>query len=253
MNGTNQLSCTLVVPCHNERERLDLDAFRVAEQEFPWLRLLFVDDGSTDGTAEALHGFRVLHLDKRQGKAGAVRAGILAALQEIGSNALVGFLDADLATPIEDFARLCLELNESPELDAVFGSRWRHLGGAIARQPMRALSGAAMAASIRWVTKLPVHDSQCGAKVFRANAARTLFRDPFTSPWLFDVELLFRMPTGMHAEEFPLRYWEERAGSKLRLLDMAMAPLELLKLAWRYTRKPSLEAERNRCNACIDC
>ena len=71
MNGTNQLSCTLVVPCHNERERLDLEAFRVAEQEFPWLRLLFVDDGSTDGTAEVLQGFRVSQLDKRQGKAGA--------------------------------------------------------------------------------------------------------------------------------------------------------------------------------------
>ena len=72
MNGTNQLSCTLVVPCHNERERLDLEAFRVAEQEFPWLRLLFVDDGSTDGTAEVLQGFRVSQLNKRQGKAGAL-------------------------------------------------------------------------------------------------------------------------------------------------------------------------------------
>lgn len=155
MNGTESLSCTLVVPCHNERERLDPEAFRAAERGFPWLRLLFVDDGSTDGTAELLQGFRVLRLDRRQGKAGAVRAGILEALPSSRPGDLVGFLDADLATPLADVAGLCLALAGRPGVAAAFGSRWRHLGGAI-----------------RLATGLPVYDSQCGAKVFRAEAAR---------------------------------------------------------------------------------
>lgn len=253
MNGTESLSCTLVVPCHNERERLNPEAFRAAERGFPWLRLLFVDDGSTDGTAELLRGFRVLRLGRRQGKAGAVRAGILAALSSSRPGDLVGFLDADLATPLADVAGLCLALAGRPGVAAAFGSRWRHLGGAIERRPLRALSGAAMAAAIRWATGLPVHDSQCGAKVFRAEAARALFRAPFRDPWLFDVELLFRLPPGMRAEEFPLRHWEERAGSKLGLLDMALAPFGLIRLAWHYSRKPAPEAERKRCDACVDC
>lgn len=172
MNGTESLSCTLVVPCHNERERLDPEAFRAAERGFPWLRLLFVADGSTDGTAELLQGFRVLRLDRRQGKAGTVRAGILEALSSSRPGGLVGFLDADLATPLADVAGLCLALAGRPGVAAAFGSRWRHLGGAIKRRPLRALSGAAMATAIRLATGLPVYDSQCGAKVFRAEAAR---------------------------------------------------------------------------------
>ena len=236
MNGTESLSCTLVVPCHNERERLNPETFRAAERGFPWLRLLFVDDGSTDGTAELLRGFRVLRLGRRQGKAGAVRAGILEALPSSRPGDLVGFLDADLATPLADVAGLCLALAGRPGVAAAFGSRWRHLGGAI-----------------RWATRLPVHDSQCGAKVFRAEAARALFRAQFRDPWLFDVELLFRLPPGMRAEEFPLRHWEERAGSKLGLLDMALAPFGLIRLAWHYSRKPAPEAERRRCDACVDC
>ena len=39
----------LVVPCHNEAKRLDVDAFVRAAEEWPWISFCFVDDGSTVG------------------------------------------------------------------------------------------------------------------------------------------------------------------------------------------------------------
>lgn len=238
MNKEKEPRCVIVVPCHNEARRLRPDVFRAFARKNPSFGLLFVDDGSTDGTAEALRGFRVLRLGRCLGKAGAVRAGVLEALGWADAPAFVGFLDADLATPLEDFARLCGVLAAAPAgVGMVMGSRWQRLGSDVRRAPLRALTGGLMAAWVRLVTGLPVHDSQCGAKVFRAGVARMLFAEPFRSRWLFDVELLLRLPCGVGAVEWPLTRWRECPGSKLGLGAMVRAPLALLALAWYYSRR----------------
>jgi dolichyl-phosphate beta-glucosyltransferase len=42
----------VVIPCYNERRRLDTIQFAKAVASHEWLAFLFVDDGSTDGTAQ---------------------------------------------------------------------------------------------------------------------------------------------------------------------------------------------------------
>ena len=55
-------------------------------------------------------------------------------------------------------------------------------------------AGARMKGLVRCVLRAPVYDTQCGAKIFRRDLARQIFAAPFLSRWLFDVELLRRIP-----------------------------------------------------------
>ena len=94
------------------------------------------------------------------------------------------------------------------------------------------------------ILKLPVHDSQCGAKVLRAQVVELLFADPFVSPWLFDVELLARLRNHLGRDavlravvEVPLQAWREVGGSKMSAAHMAAVPLGLLRIARRYNSR----------------
>jgi glycosyltransferase involved in cell wall biosynthesis len=115
---------TLVVPCFNEAPRLELPRFEAFFDAK--LDLLFVDDGSTDGTRALLEDFahhsagraRVLALEKNSGKGEAVRRGLLEAIS--GRARAVGYLDADLATPPEEMLRVWAGLAGA---DVVLGSR----------------------------------------------------------------------------------------------------------------------------------
>lgn len=228
---------TLVIPCHNEAQRLRPRAFRAFLASRRGASLLFVDDGSDDGTAERLNGFDVLRLGRNRGKAEAVRAGVLHCLTRPSPPDYIGFWDADLATPLSEVGRLLGALEGDPGLTLALGSRWVRLGGGVRRSPLRAAGGRLTAALARWATGMPAHDTQCGAKLFRAAAARTLFGEPFASRWLFDVELLLRLPGGAaRAEEVPLRRWSEVAGSRLTPWAALRSLLGLAHLAW-YTRR----------------
>lgn len=230
--------CTVVVPCFNEERRLNRDAF--TELVNAGAVVLFVDDGSTDGTAKVLAELaaaepmmRVQTLPRNRGKAEAVRAGLLTA---IGTGATeVAYLDADLATPCSEMVRLIEVLRSRAEVDAVLGSRVLLLGRDIRRSPMRHYTGRVFATFAAWAVDVPVYDTQCGAKVFRVDERlqRALER-PFRSRWAFDVELLRRLlhpaPDAARAVviEEPLLQWHDAPGSKLSVGSMIRATLDVV-------------------------
>src|SRR5687768_15317394 len=98
----------LVIPCYNEEHRLPVDELRRFRSEDARVEMLFVNDGSRDGTLRLLQSlaaedpsrFSVLDLERNSGKAEAVRRGILAAMEHRPD--FVGFWDADLATPLSE-------------------------------------------------------------------------------------------------------------------------------------------------------
>lgn len=136
----------LVIPCYNEAARLRPERFRAFLSAHPEVSLLFVDDGSTDGTAEALRGFEVLRLARNRGKGEAVRQGVLHCLSSGRAPDYIGFLDADLAVNPCEATRLTEALEEEPAAWMACASRWRRLGAEIRRKPLRAALGRLMAA-----------------------------------------------------------------------------------------------------------
>jgi len=240
----------LVIPCFNEEQRLrgDLIAGFLASRD--GVRVCFVDDGSSDGTLKLLEGLRarqpdrmlVCHLERNSGKAEAVRQGILR-LSASQPPSFIGYWDADLSTPLSELDRLLGALETGPEQRLAMGSRVKRLGSRVERNEMRHYLGRVFSTLASRLLDLPVYDSQCGAKVFRADVAAALFAEPFVTRWLFDIELLARLRNQIGREgvlrsvtEVPLLEWREVGGSKLRLAHMIRVPIELLRVRARYNR-----------------
>jgi len=232
----------VVVPCFNEERRLRDDDF-VALVRDGEVRLLFVDDGSTDATASRVRamseraGGRIalLQLPTNRGKGEAVRAGLLHALT--ASPVAVGYIDADLSTPPEEILRLQQAL-ERPGVSVVMGARIRLLGTRIEREATRHYLGRVFATVASLILRLPVYDTQCGAKFFRVGEPlRRALAEPFRSRWAFDVELIGRLLTGSPALssaeflEVPLARWTDVSGSRLGSTQMMGAAMDLVAIA----------------------
>jgi glycosyltransferase involved in cell wall biosynthesis len=246
MNGT-----VIVIPCYNEARRLRVAEFVAYAAEFPDTTLLFVDDGSRDNTWEVLENLRKaagpsVHLLRKMpngGKAEAVRAGMNHALDQLAPE-IVGFWDADLATPLNAIHDLRCVLLRQPSIEMVFGARVRLLGRRIERRPVRHYLGRLFATVVSNLLRLPIYDTQCGAKLFRANASlRDVLRDPFVSRWVFDVEMIARFirlaggdsnQVASRIYEFPLHVWEDVAGSKVKPTDFFKAFGDVLRIRRRY-------------------
>jgi len=239
----------LIVPCHNEASRLDPAAFLGFASRHPDVRLVFVDDGSSDGTGAILERMRAsapdvvrtVALSPRRGKAEAVRVGMLAGLEQ--HPRLVGFFDADLATPLAAIDDFLTVLRLRPAVEFVLGSRVMLMGRDVRRKTTRHYLGRAFATAASHALDLPVYDTQCGAKILRVTAGTaSLLATPFRSSWAFDVELIaryLRLPVmpGEPARrdrlyELVLPAWHDKAGSKLRWHDFARALVDVVQI-WR--------------------
>jgi dolichyl-phosphate beta-glucosyltransferase len=214
---------SIVVPAYNEAARLGrslgemvsfLEAYQTAE-------LLIVDDGSSDGTADAAERYlsehcrfdwRVLRVAVNRGKGHAVRQGLLAARAPVAL-----FSDADLSTPITELPKL-VDLIYDGQCDLAFGSRALDRRLVETRQPFyRDRAGRVFNATLRLATGLPFHDTQCGFKAFGMAVCRRILEAATVDGFGFDVELLFvAHRAGLRLQEVPVR-WRHEEGSKVRL------------------------------------
>jgi dolichyl-phosphate beta-glucosyltransferase len=238
-------STVVVIPCFNEASRLNADAFRRALDTQPNLRFVMVNDGSTDRTLEVITNFAsnfpdrvfVLNLEHNQGKAEAVRRGVLRAA-ELDPD-LIGYWDADLATPLDAIGQFVAALDGSNLLLAM-GARVRMLGRKIDRSAVRHVIGRCFATLASHILDLPVYDTQCGAKLFRWNPVmQRVFDRAFQLNWCFDVEILARL-RGLESQglcdvrrqcvEVALDVWIDAAGSKLGARQVPQVLAEFARL-----------------------
>ena len=180
----------------------------------------------------------MLSLPRNVGKAEAIRRGLGCSI-DAGAE-VIGYYDADLATPPEELLRLLALLESRPDLAFVLAARVRLLGRRIERRTLRHYLGRVLASIASIILRIPVYDTQCGAKVFRVTpAVREAISVPFRSSWVFDVELIGRLLRGTSViepvsiaafEEMPLREWRDVSGSKVGFVDMLRALVDLLML-----------------------
>jgi len=143
--------------------------------------------------------------------------------------------------------RVARLLDERPEREMVFGARIKLLGRRVERKVARHYFGRVFATVVSLMLRLPIYDTQCGAKLFRVTPdLKTLFDTPFLSRWVFDVEIIARL-TAAHgwdgprsAEnviyEYPLTQWVDVHGSKLRAIDFVKAIYDLSRIYLAYLR-----------------
>ena len=195
-------SLSLIIPAYNEAGRIAatlseaVGYLRAQPYEY---ELILVDDGSTDGTADAARQFVVDHPDVRllsiphAGKAVAIRAGMRAARSD-----QIAFSDADLATPLSYLEELRAAI--AGGCDIAIGSR-EGIGARRLGEPLyRHVMGRVFNLLVRILVLPGIQDTQCGFKLFTRHAAALLLDrarlytngSRVTGPRVtaFDVELL---------------------------------------------------------------
>jgi dolichyl-phosphate beta-glucosyltransferase len=230
-------SVCLVVPCFNECARLGVEQLRLLAAQDD-VSVVLVDDGSTDGTLDLLRSIQrdtpsvtVVAVGRNVGKGEAVRAGLTSSAAQ--HSAWVGYLDADLSTPVSEIVRLVGIARARTGVDVIMGSRVALLGRDVQRSAFRHYTGRVFATFASIVLRKPVYDTQCGAKLFRRTEAfARSVEAPFHSRWAFDVELLGRLDrAGVPAAAFweePLLEWHDVSGSRRTLRASLRASADLL-------------------------
>jgi glycosyltransferase involved in cell wall biosynthesis len=237
-------SC-IIIPCFNEASRLDLEAYKTFQKQNNAFDLLFVNDGSTDSTLSTINNLKkelpntsVLDLKTNIGKAEAVRQAVL---QQEDKYKYLGYLDADLSTPLSEIARL-LEIAKTENKSFILGSRIKVLGASIKRKFYRHFFGRLVATFIdSLVLNLEIYDTQCGAKIINYDLAKVIFKDAFKTKWLFDVELLARTKKEFgkpycenNILEIPLNQWHDTEDTRISFFDFLKTPFSLLKIYSNY-------------------
>lgn len=225
---TESIYLSIIVPAFREEQRLlptlqKIEAYRRIK---PWKsEVLIIDDCSPDGTsrvAEAFMagktGYRLLRNERNLGKGGSVRRGMLEAEGRFRL-----FTDADLSTPIEDVDSFFpfLEGAGGMRYDGVIASRRVEGAKLEQRQPIyRELSGRIFSILVRLLAVPGFFDTQCGFKIFTAEAAQQIFPRQTILGFGFDVEILFIAirVLAYKVKEAPVR-WMDSPATTVRLFQ----------------------------------
>lgn len=249
-----QKTC-IIIPCFNEEKRLPVEDFKAYININPQVYFLFVNDGSDDQTQDVLlkvqehcmKRCKVLQLQKNAGKAEAVRQGVNAAFSW-DDFIHIGYFDADLATPLSQIDYILNQANDKKMYHLLTGARVARLGSKVKRKAMRHIVGRAFATFISLMLRMPIYDSQCGAKLLSAGLARKVFEEKFITKWLFDVEVFARAIYHLGRKtvietslEVPLEEWIEKGGSKIKTSYFLQVPYDLLAIYFFYRRMKKKE------------
>ncbi len=241
-----KMRLSIVIPAFNEEHRLGhmLDAY------VPYVRarhpgdteLIVVVNGSVDGTESLARRYasqeaavRVVVEPRPIGKGGAVMLGV-----DHARGDWIGFVDADGATPPEAFQLLLDAAAADGAAGIWIANRWDPRSRIRPQPWTRRAASRMFNALVRALFRIPVADTQCGAKLLRRDVAAAVRPKIGVTRWAFDVDLLFQVRrAGFAIREVPT-IWSDQPGSRVRLvrasLEMfvALVRLRLLYSPFRW-------------------
>jgi dolichyl-phosphate beta-glucosyltransferase len=233
---------SIVIPAYNEEKRIPktLEAIDdyLRKQSYDY-EILVVNDGSKDGTAEAVRGMEAVIQNLKlvdnkinQGKGAVVRQGILEAQGEYRL-----FTDADNSTSVNQIEKMWPEFEAGYSI--VIGSR--DVKGAVLDPPQPFLRNAILGEGFKLYRKIiiglwKIQDTQCGFKCFKASAAEKIFPRCKINRFAFDPEILaVAKKLGFKIKEIPI-YWKNDLESTVKASSMVKMAIDLLKIKWNLIK-----------------
>ncbi|MDE7355823.1 MAG: glycosyltransferase [Rikenellaceae bacterium] len=230
MNKTSEYDFTIVVPLYNEvdnMERLEVELSRYISSASLAACVLFVNDGSTDGSLECVRAicdrnahFYYLSFESNRGLSAAIKAGI-----DFCESRYIGYIDADLQTTPEDFELLVPYIQDHELVMGIRAGRKdsfvKRMSSKIANNFRRSMTGDTAV------------DTGCPLKILHADVAKRL--PFFTGMHRFFPALI--LLEGGRMKQLPVRHFPRIAGvAKYNLRNRLVAPF-MDCFAYRWMRK----------------
>lgn len=187
-----EIFLSVIIPSLNEEKRITPTLDDVARylKTKPWkAEVIIADGGSIDRTREIVenkkHLFENIHfyVEKGSGKGNSVKQ---AMFQAKGKYRM--FMDADNSTTVPHLDKFLPFLDK---YQIIIGSRYLHEGDIRVEQPfLRRMISRGGNLLIRLFILPGIVDTQCGFKLFEAEAAKKIFSRQTISGYGFDMEIL---------------------------------------------------------------
>ncbi|SRR3989339_328795 len=228
---------TIIIPAYNEEKRIPktLNSYLEYLRKKIDFEILVVINGCIDNTlgvieeiAKKNKEIKYIDIGKVASKGVAVTEGF-----KIADSDLIGFVDADLATPPDAFYNL---IEQIEDYDAIIASRWMKGAKIHEHQPLtRIVAGRSFNFLVNLLFNLKIKDTQCGAKLFRKQAIKSIINDIGKTRWAFDVDVLYLLKRkGYKTKEIPTE-WNEPGGSHVKLKTVLEMFLSIIRLRLIYS------------------
>jgi glycosyltransferase involved in cell wall biosynthesis len=209
-NSKVELSCSIVIPCHNEAANILECVYRIPEIGSN-LDIIVIDDGSRDNTsgivkiiAQSDKRVRLVPYPKRMGKGYAIKQGFAVAQGEV-----LIILDADMTVAPEELPGFFNLLNEG-EVDFVNGTRMIYDRENGAMDQVRFAANKIFCSMINWLLDTKLTDTLCGTKAFLKKDFQKM---SLGKCYWGDFDLLFEAKRlGLRIRELPVHYKRRKAG-----------------------------------------
>jgi dolichyl-phosphate beta-glucosyltransferase len=189
-------SLSIIIPCYNEEKRLGKSFDKLLDlldkEKGIRFEIIFVDDGSTDGTYNLLKKFSTLRKEvsiirneQNRGKGYSIKRGVQQA-----AGKYVMYIDADLSYDLEAIDR-AMDLFDQQQCDLIIGDRELEESESVVDYPVsRKVSGKVLSGLISNFVLKGFKDTQCGLKFFKTEVARKIFELVTIPGFGFDIEVL---------------------------------------------------------------
>lgn len=248
MKEINTERILLVIPEYNDSSRLKPFLKQLCQELPEHYDILIVDDGSDESEKRELDNLIKEQLKvpskaevqppisylENCGKGAAIRRGF--AFRK-PCHKLLAFVDADGAISPKEILHLEGKMGIDPFLDALLASRIPDPSTTIERKWHRKMAGATFSWVVQQITKLPIKDTQCGLKFFKAASYGKIEPHLTIDGFPIDIEIccLLRHFT-QNYKELPIS-WKEIEGSKVKMIkDSVSMLIETIKISNRVQK-----------------